>query len=134
MHRNIKSTLLTILPVLMIALQTSHAQPFFKWIDENGATHYTQTPPQQKSSQQLVFNSIHQSNSVLPIEKREPIQTMNACTKLKKTVAEYSDGTRSTQIESNGEVSFMINGQKVVGARGLAAQYAKECGYENQAK
>ncbi|MBC7750662.1 MAG: DUF4124 domain-containing protein [Candidatus Saccharibacteria bacterium] len=132
MQRNVKFILLTISPLLMIALQTSHAQPFFKWIDENGATHYTQTPPQQKSSQQLTFNSTQKPSYEKPIEIMQSIQTRDNCTKLKKTVADYSNGVRSTQVESNGEVSLMIDGQKIVGARGLAAQYAKDCGYGNQ--
>lgn len=132
MQRDLKFILLTISPLLMIALQTSHAQPFFKWIDENGVTHYTQTPPQQKTSQQLTFNNGQKPSHEKPVEKMQSIQTGDSCLRLKKTVADYSNGVRSTQMESNGEVSLMIDGQKVVGARGLAAQYVKDCGYGNR--
>jgi hypothetical protein len=39
---------LALLPLL--AMQPSHAEHFYKWVDDAGATHYTQTPPPQKKA------------------------------------------------------------------------------------
>lgn len=35
---------------LLLAISTSHAEQFYKWTDDNGVVHYSQQPPQGKSS------------------------------------------------------------------------------------
>ena len=46
--RTVTHCIFALLPLL--AIQTSHAEHFYKWVDEAGATHYTQTPPPQKKA------------------------------------------------------------------------------------
>ncbi|HEY4714850.1 MAG TPA: DUF4124 domain-containing protein [Aquirhabdus sp.] len=48
MHRNRKWILATIPLISLIAIGSSYGQAFYKWVDGNGVTQYTQTPPPQR--------------------------------------------------------------------------------------
>ena len=140
MNHKYQWILTTTIFTTLLMTQGTFAQPFYKWVDEKGATHYSQTPPPKpaqkiniddhtpspSSSEHASGNNIQTSDHS---KAAKPAQSEDRCTKLKATVAQYSNGTLHPQMESNGEVSLMIDGQKVVGARGLAALEVQECGY-----
>jgi glucan-binding YG repeat protein len=54
MNRNNKWILAAIPFISLLMIDASYAQAFYKWVDDKGATHYTQTPPPQKSAQKAV--------------------------------------------------------------------------------
>lgn len=50
---SLKSCLLAISSVAVLGIAShSHAQHFYKWVDKNGSTHYTLTPPPKNAKKQ----------------------------------------------------------------------------------
>lgn len=71
---------------LLLALSTSHAGQFYKWTDDNGVVHYSQQPPQGKTS--------------------EPVQTRN--TKGSSTAAERNTETPKSDSQPTAKTSEPI--------------------------
>ncbi len=66
--------LLALVPLM--AIQMSHAEQFYKWVDEKGATHYTQTPPPEKK---LPATTVKVSNK-LPADSASAAKNLAALT------------------------------------------------------
>lgn len=70
-----------LLPLLVI--ETSHAEHFYKWVDDAGATHYTQTPPPLKKT----------TSSVVKVSTKLPADSEAATKNLNTLATDYSKAT-----------------------------------------
>lgn len=78
-----------IIVFLYISISFTHAEDFYKWVDQNGSTHYTKSPPpknaKNKSKVQTqgwkktnqTDGAPHQETSAPPLEKENQPQTVN---------------------------------------------------------
>lgn len=67
--------------ISVCTLNTVYAQPFYKWVDEHGTTHYTETPPQAKKGIQskgivkTYGNTVNTNNiEAIPLKQIAPEQ------------------------------------------------------------
>lgn len=74
MHRNRKWILATIPLISLIIIQSSHGQPFYKWVDSNGVMQYTQTPPpQQHTANKVAANTKTSQDSMHDIKRQNDL-------------------------------------------------------------
>jgi hypothetical protein len=150
--------ILTALSLIPFAIgQMSHATPFYKWIDEQGATHYTQAPPPQKYSKKINVNSIAPSGSAnaaqnLNAETKTDLKedddsekaadkakakaaddaarrAKNApqCQQLKANLALLQSGRRLRESDAKGETSYVTEAQKATQIQQANTQIQKDC-------
>jgi len=155
-HLN-KWILTALSPILLVYLQSSHASPFYKWVDEKGSTHYTQTPPPQKEVKTVDINT-H-----IPADSASAIKNLNAqskaglkddeavekatdkkkedaaadaarraknsaeCQQLKASVAQLQSGRRLYGTDAKGERSYLTEDQKATQMQQANTQIQKDC-------
>lgn len=79
-----------LLPVLcLMSMSHVYAQSFYKWVDEHGTTHYTETPPQTKKGvktkgQVKTYGQTAQGSNQMPVT----LPTKNDVEQAKQPVAE----------------------------------------------
>ena len=137
--------------------QMSHATPFYKWIDEQGATHYTQTPPPQKIAKKVVVSAHIPSDSATAIKKLDTVtktdlkedaadekaadkakttataeaarRAKNApqCQQLRASLTELQSGKRLRESDAKGERSYVTEAQKATKIQQANTQITKDC-------
>ncbi len=157
MNRNSKWILAVIPFISFIAIESSHAQPFYKWTDEKGATHYTQTPPPQKTAQKVAISTHVPQDSATEIkslndqaskslklstdqEKAAEIAKNNAtadadrrkkngaaCQQIKANLALLQSGQRLRTLDGNGERTYLTEDQKASQVKQQATQIKNDC-------
>jgi hypothetical protein len=157
MKRNYKWILATITFISYFAIEAAYAQPFYKWVDDKGATHYTQTPPPQQAVKKVSINTHipqdsaneikglnDQSNKLLKAttdqEKAAEIEKKNtsadterrnknsvACKQIKSNLALLQSGQRLRTMDSKGERSYLTEDQKATQINQETAQIKNDC-------
>ncbi len=158
MNRNHKWILAAIPLMGLLATQGSYAQSaFYKWVDEKGATHYTQTPPPQKVVKKIVITTLAPADSEKEIKNLNSQLDKNlkavaadektaeeskakaaadaarrnknskACEQLKNSQATLQSGQRLRTSDAKGERSYMTEEQKTALMNQQAAQIQKDC-------
>jgi hypothetical protein len=148
----------TTLALIPLALgQMSHATPFYKWVDEQGATHYTQTPPPQKQVRKIDINAHVPSDSASAIknlntqtkadlkadianektaDKAKIAAATDAarreknapqCKQLKTNRALLQSGRRLRESDAKGESSYLTEPQKATQIEQANTQLQKNC-------
>lgn len=149
--------ILTTLAFIPFTIGQVHATPYYKWVDEQGATHYTQTPPPQKSIKKVDINTQIPSDSTAAIKN---LNTQNKndskadeaadkaadkakadaaaeaarrnknapqCQQLKASLALLQTGRRLRQSDANGDSSYLTEDQKATQIQQNTAQIQKNC-------
>jgi hypothetical protein len=150
--------ILTALALIPFAVgQMSHATPFYKWIDEQGATHYTQTPPPQKIVKKVVVSAHIPTDSATAIKNLDTVtqtdlkeddaaekaddkaktaakaeaarRAKNApqCQQVRANLALLESGRRLRKVDAKGERSIVTEEQKVSETQQASAQIKKDC-------
>jgi len=157
MNRNHKWILAAIPLMALISIQVSHAQPFYKWVDEKGATHYTQTPPPQKAVKKVAVTTLVPADSTTAIKNLEAQKSKNleavaadektvennkvkaaadaarreknsaACQQIKSNLALLQSGQRIRTMDVNGERSYLTEDQKAAQIRQQTTQIKNDC-------
>jgi len=81
----------TVATVILVCSSQSQAQQYYKWMDKNGSTHYTTTPP-PKSAKHLNKVSTYGSQSFLKNSTPSPEQQSQD--KTDKVVQEATNATQ----------------------------------------
>jgi hypothetical protein len=150
--------ILTVLSLTLFSFgQMSHAAPFYKWVDEKGATHYTQTPPPQKSAKKININTLAPSDSADASKNLSAItksdlkddsdleqandkakikasadaarRAKNApqCQQLRASLAQLQSGRRLYGSDAKGERSYITDDQKASQIQQANTQIQKDC-------
>jgi hypothetical protein len=150
--------ILTTLALIPFAVgQMSHATPFYKWVDEQGATHYTQTPPPQKVVKKVVVsahipadsaNTIKNLNTLTKTDVKENDDAEKAadkakstataeaerraknapqCQQLRASLTQLQSGKRLHESDAKGERSYVTEAQKATQIQQANTQIQKEC-------
>lgn len=157
MNRNNKWILVAIPLISLIAIESTYAQSFYKWTDDKGATHYTQTPPPQKIVKKVAVsthipedstNEIKslndQSNKSLKTTTDEEtaaakakqnaaadVERRNknsaACKQIKANQALLQTGQRIRTMDAKGERSYLTEDQKAAQISQQTAQIKNDC-------
>jgi len=152
-----KWTLLAIPLLSALISQTSFAQNFYKWVDEKGATHYTQTPPPQQPIKKVAVNPRLPADSANAIKnlndqtKKDLKDTTNneiaaektkqnatadidrrnknsaACDQIKANLALIQSGQRIRTLDANGERTYLTEEQKAAQIKEQTAQIKNNC-------
>lgn len=75
MKRKTKWILVAIPLISIFTIESSNAQSFYKWTDEKGATHYTQTPPPQQNTKKTVQKVVISTH--IPQDSANAIKNLN---------------------------------------------------------
>ena len=65
--------------LLMLVAQPSQAE-FYKWTDESGQVHYTQTPPPEQSAEKIRIDTHTPTSSAIPPTKRGEVKSCGSIT------------------------------------------------------
>ncbi len=155
-HLN-KWILTALSPMLLVVVQSSHASPFYKWVDEKGATHYTQTPPPQKEAKKVDINTHLPADSTTAIKNLNTQSKANlkadaeadkaadkkkedtaadaarrakntaACQQIKASVSQLQSGRRLYDTDAKGERSYLTEDQKAAQIQQANTQIQKDC-------
>ena len=130
------------------AVTSTQAQQFYKWKDEKGATHYTQTPPPARNSQVLSIKAraatatpstatavntattTPTSTSKLadkPVTPTAPKLSAQACKDLKSNLDLLQSGRRLYENDTGGERSYLTEAQKAVQIQASMQNIAQGC-------
>lgn len=102
MNRNHKWILAIIPLISFLAIESSYAQSFYKWTDDKGATHYTQTPPPKKATPKTVQKIL--VNTHTPQDSTNAIKSLNdQSTKNLKTTADEEAATDKAKLNTAAE-------------------------------
>ncbi len=128
-------------------LSPAQAQQFYKWKDEKGATHYTQTPPPARNSQTLSIKA----RAATPAPTTPPLATTaakpeaskdaatkapaqakqklsaEACQQIKSNLELLQSGRRLYQNDTGGERSYLTEAQKAVQIQTYSQNLAQGC-------
>lgn len=141
----IKAALL--LGLATATVTSAQAQQFYKWKDEKGATHYTQTPPPAHQSQTLSIkaraaapntsvaptavnakstapNAAQPTKPVAPVA---PKLSAQACTDLKSNLDLLQSGRRLYENDTGGERSYLTEAQKAAQIQTSMQNIAQGC-------
>ncbi len=143
--------------VLLASIGASYAQPFYKWTDEQGSTHYTQTPPPQKATKKLDINTRVPTDSATEIKKLSEQSLVNqkvvaadekvsaklkadsvadaerrqknsaACVQLKAALTQLQSGQRLRTYGADGERVYLTEEQKASQIQQQTAQIQNDC-------
>lgn len=129
-------------------LSTAQAQQFYKWKDEKGATHYSQTPPPARNSQTLSIKARAATAApattpvAAPVAKpgaskdtaakapsTPPKQKLSAeaCQQIKSNLELLQSGRRLYQNDAGGERSYITEEQKAVQIQTYTQNLAQGC-------
>ncbi len=145
-HRIIKLGLL--LGLATASFNLAQAQQFYKWQDEKGATHYSQTPPPARYSKALSIkerpaapttaavpaatdNAKPAAPTAKPTKPAAPaVQKLSAeaCKDLKSNLDLLQSGRRLYQNDSGGERSYLTEAQKSAQIQTYTQNIAQGCG------
>ena len=126
---------------------SAQAQQFYKWKDEKGATHYTQTPPPARQSQTLSIKArAAASNASVaptavnakptapnaapptkPVAPAAPKLSAQACKDLKSNLDLLQSGRRLYENDTGGERSYLTEAQKAVQIQTSMQNIAQGC-------
>jgi len=131
--------------------QVSHATPYYKWVDEQGATHYTQTAKQVDINTQIPSDSAtaiknlntQTKNDLKADDAAEKLadkakadsaaeaarKNKNApqCQQLRASLALLQTGRRVHENDANGERSYLTEDQKATQIQQTTDQIQKNC-------
>ncbi|WP_410211583.1 DUF4124 domain-containing protein [Aquirhabdus sp.] len=154
-----KKWILTLTPVitLIMSVGMSYAQPFYKWTDEQGSTHYTQTPPPQKQVKKLDVNTHVPTDSASEIKKLSALSSANqkavaadekaaakskeeaaadaerrrknsdACVQLKASLTQLQSGQRLRTYGADGERVYLTEEDKASRIQQQTTQIQNDC-------
>lgn len=155
-HLN-KWILTALSPILLVYVQSSHASQFYKWVDEKGSTHYTQTPPPQKEVKTVDINTHIPADSASAIKnltaqskanlkedaeadkiadkKKEDAaadaarraKNSTECQQLHLTLTQLQSGRRLYDTDAKGERSYLTEDQKATQMQQANTQIQKDC-------
>lgn len=130
-------------------LSPAQAQQFYKWKDEKGATHYTQTPPPARNSQTLSIKTraatvapttpplVTTATAAKPEASKDaatktpapPKQKLSAeaCQQIKSNLELLQSGRRLYQNDAGGERSYLTEAQKTVQMQTYNQNLAQGC-------
>ena len=137
---------------LLLGLATAilspvQAQQFYKWKDEKGATHYTQTPPPARNSQTLSIKArattaapttpplvttatkpeaSKDATSKAPAQAKQKLSA-EACQQIKSNLELLQSGRRLYQNDAGGERSYITEAQKAVQIQTYSQNLAQGC-------
>ena len=149
----------TLIPLVtfVTCIGTSYAQPFYKWTDEQGSTHYTQTPPPQKPVKKLNINTHVPVDSASEIKKLSEQSAANqkaaavdekatakskeeaaadaerrkknsdACSQLKASLAQLQSGQRLRTYGADGERVYLTEEAKASQIQQETSQIQNDC-------
>ena len=157
MQRN-KKWILAVIPCVVILMTTnSYAQSFYKWTDEQGATHYTQTPPPEKFIKKIAISTHVPEDSAKEIKSLKDQSSQNLkvadagekqadqdkvkaaaeaerrnknsklCEQLKNNQALLQTGQRIHTADAKGERSYLTEEQKAAQIKQQATQIKNDC-------
>jgi hypothetical protein len=137
--------------------QVGHAAPYYKWVDEQGTTHYTQAPPLQKNVSKVEINTPIPSDSATAIKNLSTQNKKNLknedslakvvdkarldatadterrkknatqCQKLNDALALLKSGQRLRTSDANGDRSILTEDQKADKIQQNTDQIQKNC-------
>jgi len=147
-----------LVPMYAISLsQLSHAAQFYKWVDDQGSTHYTQTPPPQKSIKKVNVSTHVPADSAAEIknlqaqdaaDKKTAAQSDKDLAKSKADAAADSDrrnknqaacqqlqanldllqsGRRMRSMDGNGDLTYMTEDDKATMIQQQTSQMKQNC-------
>ena len=137
---------------LLLGLATAilspvQAQQFYKWKDEKGATHYTQTPPPARNSQTLSIKArattaapttpplattatkpeaTKDAATKAPAQAKQKLSA-EACQQIKSNLELLQSGRRLYQNDTGGERSYLTEAQKAVQIQTYSQNLAQGC-------
>ncbi len=154
----INKWILTALSLAPFALgQMCHASPFYKWVDEKGATHYTQTPPPQKEVKKVDIDTHIPADSASAIKNLDTQSKANLkadddadkandknkekaaadaarkakntaeCQQLRTSLAQLQSGRRLYGSDAKGDRSYITEDQKATQIQQANTQIQKDC-------
>lgn len=157
MMRNQK-WIFAVIPLLaLFVAQASFAQSFYKWVDEKGATHYTQNPPPQKAVKKVAVTTLTPADSAKDIKalaaqsdkslkvaaadektaeenKAKAVadaarrnKNSKACEQLKNSQAALQSGQRLRTTDAKGERSYVTEEQKAALMKQQSVQIKSDC-------
>ena len=85
----------SLLATLMLVSTTNFAQDYYKWVDSQGTTHYTKTPPPKsaKNLGKIATQGFHNSAPTKVVEPQPPITQQ-------PTVAQQPPANLAQQVEA----------------------------------
>lgn len=141
----------------LLAMNGSYAESFYKWTDDKGATHYTQTPPPQKAVKKIAISRHAPQDSANEIKKLNEQSTANLkatatheelaeqkrlkvaadaerrnknsaiCEQLKNSQAQLQSGQRLRTVDASGQRVYMTEDQKGAQLIQQSDQIKSEC-------
>lgn len=157
MNRN-KKWILAVIPFAAVLITTtSYGQPYYKWVDDKGATHYTQTPPPQKAAQKVTVSTHTPEDSANEIKNLNDQASKNlkatteeeaaasktklnaaadterrnknsaTCQHVKANQALLQTGQRIHTFDAKGERSYLTEEQKSAQIKQQATQIKNDC-------
>ena len=148
-HYDVIIKLGLLLGLATASLSSVQAQQFYKWKDEKGATHYTQTPPPARNSQALSIiaraattapSPVATTNTTAPaptdaskkVAAKTPVPaaaklSAQACQDLKANLDLLQSGRRLYENDSGGERSYLTEAQKAVQIQTYTQNLAQGC-------
>lgn len=134
--------ILAAIPLIsVLAVGSSYAQSFYKWTDDQGATHYTQTSPPKKTVKKVTISTHIPQDSADEIKKLDDQSNKNlkttadeeaaakakadaasdaerrkknsaACQQLRNSQAQLQSGQRLRSVDANGQSTYLTEAQK----------------------
>ena len=150
-------TLCSLILLPLLTIQAGHAEHFYKWVDEAGATHYTQTPPPQKKA----ANAIVKVSTKLPADSDAAVKNLStlsnanasavastektsakeqaaadaerrksnaaACAQTQASLAQLQNGQRMRSKDAYGERTYLTDEQKAAEVQKRTTQIQQNC-------
>ncbi len=147
-----------LVPVFTVGLShVSHASQFYKWVDEQGATHYTQTPPPQKPVKKVNVSTHVPADSATEIKSLQAQDAADkkatalsekdqakskadaaadadrrsknqaACQQLQANLDLLQSGRRMRSMDGNGDLTYMTEDDKATMIQQETAQMKQNC-------
>lgn len=141
----------------LLAIESSYAQSFYKWVDDKGATHYTQAPPPQKPAKKVAISTHIPQDSANAIKNLNAQSTENlkatasneeiaaqkrlkaaadterrnknsaVCQQLKNSQAQLQSGQRLRTVDAYGQKVFLTEAQKAQQVIDQSLQIKSDC-------
>lgn len=99
------------LACIVAGSQTAHAAKLYKWADEVGNIHYSESPPTDRNTEEVSSDSTHGADAAVPdttpVEIPQPVnpqasqQLAERCQGLYRELESYISGQQVTDSEGN---------------------------------
>lgn len=150
--------ILVIVPLMSaLAIESCYAQSFYKWTDDKGSTHYSQTPPPRKAAKKVAINTHIPQDSASEIKNLNDQSASNlkadstneemaekkkvaaaadaerrnknreACQQLKTSQAQLQSGQRLRTVDNLGQRSYLSEDQKAQKVIDQSIQMKNDC-------